>query len=250
MKKLLILTFLLLSFSAFAQKRDSTNMIKTGFYVNVMTVSASSALDDLNQQLRAAGQLPVTAGLFGVSAGFTSRFADQNSYGAARLSLLTTADEDPNENQATQLTVWELSVMGHYDLLPNPNWLVYPYLGIGTSYARLAVSSVEPGNNFQNSLSNPGDDEIMQKKYGALMIFGELGGGIERILRFSNTDAYLGISGGYRLSTDEPWSLNNVKAFDNASFNTNGWMFEFKFRVEMNPKPGEEAPRGLYKFFN
>ena len=251
MRNLLIFAFLLSPFFTFAQEKDSTNTIKTGFYLSVTAAGAPSALDDLNRQLRAAGQLPVTDGLIGGSIGITSRFADQNSYSVTRLSMLVATDEEPDSDQDTRLMVWELAIFGHYDLIANPNWLVYPYLGLGYNYGRLTISSVAPDNNFQNSLSNPGDDEIVQKKYGTdgLMLFGELGGGVERVLRLPGSDVYVGMSGGYRLSTSNSWTLGGIKTFDDASFTTQGWMFEFKFRFEVNPASQQEASRGLFKFF-
>ena len=230
---------------------DSVNTIKTGFYLSVASAGATSSIDDLNAQLRAAGQLPVTEGLVGGSIGITNRFADQNSYSVSRLSMLATTDEEANSNQKTRLIVGEIVVSGHYDVITNPHWLLYPYLGFGISYGRLTVSSIVPNNRFQNSLRNPGDDEIAQKKYGTdgLMIFGELGGGVERVLKLPGLDLYLGISGGYRLSNDRSWTLNGVKTFYDTSFDTRGWTFEFKFRFESNPASGQSASRGLFEFF-
>ena len=248
MKNAFIFFLVLATVPALCQDSDSANTFQTGFYVSVMAAGASSSVDDLNQQLRAAGQLPVGESLIGTSVGFTTRFADQNSYGAVRLSTLMGAEEDADTNQKTRLSVWELTSMGHYDLVSNFNWLVYPYLGIGAVYHRLVVSSLTSGGTFQGSLAQLNDDEVVQKRYGSdgLSIFGELGGGVERVLKLSGSDMYIGISGGYRLARPEVWSLEGLKAFDSA-FSTTGWIFEFKLRFEQ--RPNAERPRGLFRFF-
>ena len=239
---------LLLSHLVAAQSSDSATF-KTGSYVSLMVRGAQS-LSDLNEQLRAAGHAPLTEALIGFSVGVTNRFAAQNSYSAGRFSGSFAADDLTDDGRRTTLTVWELATVGHYDVVASLKWLVYPYLGIGSNYARLSVSTIEPGGSFQNSLTNLGSPEVVQKKYGSdgLMIFGELGGGIERLLSFPGSDVYVGLSGGYRLSTDRSWVLAGVKSFD-SSFSTQGWTFELKFRFEAAPERSPEARRGLFKFF-
>ena len=251
MKKLLIFALSLFPLLSSAQEeKDSTSTIKYGFYFSVMALDPD--LSELNQQLRTADLAPLTEGLIGMSIGMTNRFADQNAYGVGRLSMVASTDDGANSNLSTRLTVWEVSTLGHYDLLPNPNWLIYPYLGLGTNYARLTVSSLVENTDFQSSLNNLANEEVAQKKYGSdgLMIFGELGGGIERIVRLNyGVDIYIGVSGGYRLASSEPWIHRDVVRFDNTSFGTQGWTFDFKFRFEINPNPDQKVSRGLYQFF-
>ena len=82
----------------------------------------------------------------------------------------------------------ELASFGHYDLVANDKWLVYPYLGVGVNYARLTVSSMVSNANFQTSLANPGIEEVVQRRYApdGLMLFGELGAGVERVIKLSD----------------------------------------------------------------
>jgi hypothetical protein len=248
MKKLLLIT-LLLPLSLLAQENDSTNALKYGGYVSFNVLGARD-LSTLNDQLRAAGQLPVLDAFLGFSVGFTSRFADQNSYTGARLSLHGAGDTETASNQQTRLWVGELGSFSFYDLVANPNWLVGPYLGFGFSYARLAVSSVESNVGFQSSLANPASVEVVTKRYGTdgLMLYGELGAGVERVLKLNGVDFYIGLSGGYRLSTRDAWMLDNTKVFD-TSFGTQGWTFELKYRFEARPDRMDRSARGLIRFF-
>ena len=248
MKKLLIAALLLLPLWLLAQEKDSTNTLVTGSYAST-TVAFSNRLSALNRQLRTAGQLPLSEALIGVSLGVTNRFADQNSYQSTRLSLLTTRDESSNSNQDTHLILGELSFFGNFDVVASPRWLVYPYIGAGVNYARLTVSSVVSNANFQTSLANPGIQEVDQKRYGTdgLMLFGELGLGVERSIKLSDGVVFVGLSGGYRLSTSNSWVLKGVKFYD-ASFNTQGWVIELKLRAEEH-SDSNGRNRGLFKFF-
>lgn len=248
MKKLLLITFLF-PLSLLAQEKDSTNALKYGGYVSFNALGARD-LSGLNDQLQAAGQLPAINTFVGFSWGFTSRFADQNSYTATRMSIYAAGDAETESNQQTRLWVGELGSFGYYNLVDNPNWLVGPYLGFGFSYARLAVSSVESNIGFQSSLANPASVEVVKKRYGTdgLMLFGELGAGVERVLKLNRVDFYIGLSGGYRLSTRNAWVLDDIKVFD-SYFGTQGWTFEIKYRFEARPDRMNKSARGLLRFF-
>jgi hypothetical protein len=247
--KIFLIATLLLPISLFAQPADSTNTLKYGGYVGINVLGVRD-LSNLNNQLRAAGQLPAEGPAVGFSVGLTSRFADQNSYNVTRLSLFGASDAATGDNRQTRLWVAELGGFTHYDLVSNPNWLVAPYLGLGFNYARLAVSSVESNVGFQASLSNPASPEVAKKRYGSdgLMLFGELGAGVERVLKLNGVDFYVGLSGGYRLSTRRAWTLDDAKVFD-AEFGTQGWAFELKYRFEARPDRMDRRARGLIRFF-
>ena len=249
MKYLLAFTLLLLPFLALAQSSDSTTRIITGVYASP-TVYGARALTSLNQQLQTAGHAPLIEALIGMTLGTTHRFADQNSYGASHLRWLVGTDDDLDNRRSTVMSVWELGGFGYYDLIPHPKWLVYPSLGVGFSYARLTVSNIEPAASFQSSLSTLGDAEVVQKKYstGGIMIFGELGAGVERQFSGRTLDWYLGLGGGYRLSTQQPWMLSGVKLYD-ETFNTQGWTAELKIRIEMHPDQPQKVSRGIYRYF-
>ena len=248
MKKFAFIVLLLIPGWTIAQQQDSATF-RTGTYVS-STVSGARSLTYLNQQLQTAGHVPLLEALVGVAVGVTKRFADQNSYQAARVSILVSADDALDNSRSTSLLVAELGSFTYYDLIANPKWLAYPYLGIGVNYGRLTVSAIEPNSNFQTSLNNLGDDEVIQKRYGSdgLMLFGELGGGVERVLTLQGTDLYLGLSGGYRISTKRSWVLKGVKTYGDA-FSTQGWTFELKVRLEMNPNYTPKVSRGLLRFF-
>ena len=250
MKKLVIFALSLVPFLSYAQEQDSVNAVRTGSYGSFI-LNGARQLSDINRQLRGAGLAPMQEVLTGVSLGFINRFADQNSYGVSRVSFAAAADDNANDDQDSRLIVWELFVAGNYDVLPNPNWLIYPYLGFGVNYARLTVSTLISNIDFQSSLNTIEEEEVVQKKYRSsyLPIFGEIGGGIERVLKLNSINMYLGLSGGYRLSTSSPWTYKDVKYFENTAFSTQGWMFELRFRFEINPNPDQKVSRGLYQFF-
>ncbi len=134
-------------------------------------------------------------------------------------------------------------------MITNPKWLIYPYLGVGVNYARLTVSSVVSNLNFQNSLANLGVEEVEQRNYrtDGLMLFGEIGVGVERVLVVADSDLFVGLSGGYRLSTSNAWTLGSVKIYE-ATFGTQGWVFQLIIRAEDRPDRARRN-RGLLRFF-
>jgi len=244
-KAFFCLNLLLVGTAAYPQEKDSTEL-RFGTYVSVYNLYPN-ALTDLNRQLDAAQRLDLNDNILGVSLGFTQRFSDQNSYLASRFTFFSANDWEDSDDH-TRLTVWEFSTTGHYDLIANNNWLGYPYLGVGANIASLTLLTQTP-TSFQNSLSRPASETLRQRYVTDLMIFADLGLGIERVLRFSEANVYLGFSGGYRLSFGEPWSLDNLRYFSESEFSTQGWMFEVKLRSEIaNPKSRQDS-RGLFKFF-
>ena len=248
MKALVTFVLLALPLSVMAQEKDSSHL-KTGSYMSLLVYKTRS-LTELNRQLQVAGHAPLVEALIGLTLGTTHRFADQNSYGASRASWLIASDDAQDERRSTTLMVWELAGFGYYDLLPHPKWLAYPSLGFGASYGRLVVSAIEPSGTFQNSLNALGDEEVVQKKYGTqgLMLFGELGVGLERMWALRGSDLYLGLGSGYRLSTQQPWVLKGVKSYGDT-FSTQGWTFELKVRLEAHPVKDQQVSRGLFKYF-
>lgn len=141
-----------------------------------------------------------------------------------------------------------MSTTGHYDLIANDNWLGYPYLGVGANIASLTTLTQTP-TSFQNSLDNPVNETQRQQYVTDLMLFADLGLGVERVLRFPEANLYLGVSGGYRLAMGEPWSLDNLRYFTESEFSTQGWLFEIKLRSEIADPNNRQNSRGLFRFF-
>ena len=245
MRILFFLPLLLMSSFAFSQENDSTK-IRFGTFVSVYNLYPT-ALTDLNQQLDAAQRLDLNDNILGVSFGFTQRFADQNSYLASRFTFFSATDLEDSDDH-TRLRVWEFSATGHYDLIANDNWLGYPYLGVGANIAGLTLLTQTP-DSFQSSLNSPASETLRQQYTTDLMLFADLGLGVERVLRFSEANIYLGISGGYRLSLGEPWSLDNLRYFTESDFSTQGWLFEIKLRSEIADPENRQNSRGLFRFF-
>lgn len=245
MRILFFLPLLLISSFAFSQENDSTK-IRFGTFVSVYNLYPT-ALTDLNQQLDAAQRLDLNDNILGVSFGFTQRFADQNSYLASRFTFFSATDLEDSDDH-TRLRVWEFSATGHYDLIANDNWLGYPYLGVGANIAGLTLLTQTP-DSFQSSLNSPASETLRQQYTTDLMLFADLGLGVERVLRFSEANIYLGISGGYRLSLGEPWSLDNLRYFIESDFSTQGWLFEIKLRSEIADPENRQNSRGLFRFF-
>lgn len=245
MRILFCLPLLLMSSFAYSQENDSTK-IRFGTFVSVYNLYPT-ALTELNQQLDAAQRLDLNDNILGVSFGFTQRFTDQNSYLASRFTFFSVTDLEDSDDH-TRLQVWEFSATGHYDLIANDNWLGYPYLGVGANMASLTLLTQTP-TTFQGSISTPASETLRQQYTTDLMIFADLGLGVERVLRFSQANVYVGFSGGYRLSVGEPWSLDNLRYFTESDFSTQGWLFEIKLRSEITDPEGGQNSRGLFRFF-
>jgi hypothetical protein len=239
------LTILLLGSSAYAQEADSTQL-RFGTFISFYNLYPDG-LSELNQQLDAAERLDLNDNILGVSLGFTQRFADQNSYLATKFSFFSATDMEDSDDH-TRLRIWEISTTGHYDLIANDNWLGYPYLGVGANIASLTMLTQTPGS-FQSSLSSPASELQRQQYVTDLMLFANLGMGIERALRFPEATLYLGFNGGYRFSFSEPWSLDSLRYFTETDFSTQGWMFEIKLRSEITDPKSRQNARGMFQFF-
>lgn len=244
-KAFICFLLLLIGITAYSQEKDSSQL-RFGTYISVYNIYPD-ALNDLNRQLYAAERLDLNDNILGVSLGFTQRFAEQNSYLASRFTLFSATDLDDSDDH-TRLRIWEFSTTGHYDLIANDNWLGYPYLGVGANIASLTLLMQTP-STFQGSLETPASETLRHQYITDLMIFADLGLGVERVLRFPEANVYLGFSGGYRLSFGEPWSLDNLRYFTESEFSTQGWMFEVKLRSEIADPKRRQNSRGLFKFF-
>jgi hypothetical protein len=250
MKKLLCFPLLLLSLFAYAQEEDeNTGKFRFGTYLGVL-ISYPGALDELNRQLRDAQRLDVPSQITGVSLGFSQRFADQNSYIAPRLSYFQATDMNDSEDH-TRLSIWEFSVTSHYDLIPDKKWLAYPYLGLGLNHARLDLVLVTEADDFASSLQNIGQGAERERYVShGVMSFIDIGLGAERALHFvDDVRVYLGVSGGYRLSFSEPWSIDGLRQFSGTNFSTQGWLLEIKLRSELVDPGRRSKKRGLIKHF-
>jgi len=246
MKNFFLLSLLLCSLSSLAQEQDSTSTLRFGTYLSIQSAYPQK-LSGLNQQLRDAQRLDLNDQMIGVSFGFTQRFSDQNSYTAAEIGFYTMTNTEDSDDH-TRLTVWEFSATGHYDLVPDQDWLVYPYLGLGLNTASLRLLTQTP-NTFAAGLANPANAPVEQNYRTDFMSFLDLGAGVERALRFPQTIIYLGISGGYRFSLSEPWSVDNLRYFTETDFSLQGWMLELKLRSELANRANQQRHRGLFKFF-
>lgn len=242
----------LCSFATFAQESNTVETKKSPKYGLYLGISGQLPdLSDLNASLVRSELAPLDLGAVGVSVGYTGRNADQNSYASFELSYLGTTDNYLNPNLKSKLEIWQFSITGHYDVITNKNWLLYPYLSLGLNGARLTVSQIYGDSTFTSSLSNLYDPEVEQKKYyAAAPIFGELGLGVERKITLPGVDFFIGVSGGYNLSPTAYWGLENLKYYsDNPGFSTTGWSFEVIYRFEVNNVKPKKESWNLYRFF-
>ncbi len=241
----------LLQRQALAQEDDSVKTAYksvSGFYLGIagrfMDVSA------LNDNLIRNGLAPLESGIVGFSLGFTGRRPTQNSYASFELSYLGTADDGTRSSLESKLELFQLSITGHYDVIANESWLLYPYLSIGWDWGKLTVSQIYGDSTFNSSLSTLNDPEVVQNKYHAVAPKLELGLGVERRIRLPMTDLFVGISGGYTLSPRSYWTLKAVKSYsDSPTLNNTGWGFKLFFRVEPNNVKPKKEPWSLYRFF-
>lgn len=246
MTKHFFIVLLLCPFTTLAQEQDSTNTLRFGTYLSLY-LAYPQALSELNQQLRDAQRLDLNDNIVGGTFGFTQRFADQNSYLVTRFGFYSLTDAEDSDDH-TRLNVWEASVTGHYDLVPDQNWLVYPYLGLGFNLANLKLLTQTP-TTFAASLATPNSGQLEQNFRTDLISFFDVGLGVERALRFPQTTVYFGASGGYRLSFSEPWNVDNLRYFTETDFSMQGLIVEFKLRTELTGPPNQRKQRGLFRFF-
>ncbi|WPP49004.1 hypothetical protein [Catalinimonas niigatensis] len=232
MKKILFWLCLGCQFQAYAQEDDVKKVY--GFYFSIP--SKVLLIDELNNQLRASNQLPLSPAILGASLGYTLRSSNKNTYSSVRLSYLLGGDDDYEEElKATRFGLWQLSFDAHYDVIKNPDWLFYPYFNVGTNWATLNVSQINADFTFQQSLGNLSYAEVNEKKYRAsFLLFAELGVGVERKIGISGQDCFVGLSGGYSFSQSEAWTFASIQQYADApAFNINGLSFEVKFRFEL-----------------
>lgn len=246
MKRYTFLPLLSLFFAAHAQEADSSQNFQFGTYLSFSNLYPDALLQ-LNQQLRSAQRLDLRDDILGVNFGFTQRFADQNSYLTTRLGFFSMTDTEDSDDH-TRLNLWELSAIGHYDVIPNHNWLAYPYIGLGFNVASLNLLTQTP-STFEASLSTPDDGLLRQKYRAGLMTFADLGLGLERALRFTDVTLFIGAKGGYRFSFSEPWNIDGLRYFTETEFSTQGWMFELVLRSELADPQNSRNKRGLFEFF-
>lgn len=252
-KKQLIFLLLIVSFDALdsvAQVNDTSRVWRHGVYFSFPVQIVN--LDDLNQDLAQRGLAELVPSMVGFTIGFSSRHREQNSYGLTKLSYLTTFDDEDDESEHVRINLWKMSFQGHYDVLPNKNWLAYPYLGLGLGLAFLNVTEL----NIPQSplLGFPSDSYSLWKYYSDILVNGSFGVGLERKFLLPGSTGYIGISGGYELSSQSDWKLRdtNYSPSTSPTFRTSGWIFELKLRFELDLSTlteKEKQPRGLFKFF-
>lgn len=234
MKNFLLCLYLCIGCHIYTYAQEDSVKSVYGLYFSIP--SKVLLIDDLNTQLEAAGQLPLSSAILGVSLGYTLGSLDKNTYSSVRLSYMVGSDDDYEEEfRATRFGLWQLSLDAHYDIIKNFDWLLYPYVSFGTNWASLTVSQVNADVTFQQSLGNLSFAEVSEKKYSAnFLLFAEVGVGVERKIVVTGQECFVGLSGGYSLSQSDAWTISTIyQPTEAPAFNINGLSFALKFRFEL-----------------
>ncbi|WKN45438.1 hypothetical protein [Tunicatimonas pelagia] len=236
-----------------AQTYDSTSGWRHSFYMGISTQLID--IDGLNVALEEAQLAELNPTMLGFSVGTAIRQRNQNSYATGVLSYMMLADDHSDDLRSSQINYLDFSVSGQYDIIANPKWLAYPYLSVGTGIGFLSVSEVSGEASFESGLSNLGTDDLDIKRYNTgFMINGGLGVGAERQVLLPGIRSFVGLSAGYEISSSEKWQLRSTSRYleDSPAFQTSGWLFELRFRVEYDPSSKRDTfgkSRGPFKFF-
>ena len=120
----------------------------------------------------------------------------------------------------------------YFDLVSNPKWLVYPYVGFGFGWVYLTLyDNVNAQTSFASSISNLSNPT--SKTWTDFYVYANAGIGFERKFRILVYDFYAGLSGGYRLSTNANFRESYQNYSDAPSVRLSGLEWNFILRFEL-----------------
>jgi len=225
---------------------DTSITVKNGFYFE--SARRFCNLNELNKDLKNAGYSELDNNYVGFSIGCASRFSDKNSYGTAQMTFLSIGpmNKDTNSKNGDIYTL-ELSTEMHCVISKSSKWFVYPYYGFGIDYSMLKLTETVNQMNFNQSISDLSSKEKNIKKYYMDMplVFVNLGIGIDRKIRIHETNYYIGLGLGYRLSTKSRWGYN-----DSPSISYTGFEFKVRIRFEFENTWSRKNRPSIYKHIN
>ncbi|MBY0434494.1 MAG: hypothetical protein K2U26_10325 [Cyclobacteriaceae bacterium] len=213
-------------------KVDSVRRARIGFYAD--NVFLNPDFGALNNVLVQQGFAGIKERLIGASFGYSFRpVSSKDSYTTLKVSFVTTGNMASNaSSKVAGIQLFEFSSATHYDLITSPKWLVYPYGGFGFQFGTLSlVDNTFTQNSFASSISNL--NSTNSKSLYSLSVFANLGGGVERRLRIGYYDFYVGLSGGYRVSTNSRFRELYQNYTDAPVVRLSGFEWNFRIRFEI-----------------
>jgi len=244
-RALTVLLILFLSFQGYTQN-DTISSQKKGFIFE--SSSRNMNFSSLNELLSISGFPRIDNNVIGFSLGRTYRFSDMNSYGSGVITFLETeSSNSEGDSKSAVIRMLELAAEMHWVVSKSPKWFIYPYYGFGISASKLKLTEKITNLTFEESISDLSANKENSREYYSEypLLFANLGIGIDRKIKISSIDYYLGLSLGYRLSTKSNWGYAG-----SPSINYNGFEFKLKVRFEINNENLKHYKPKYYKYFN
>jgi hypothetical protein len=235
MRSKIFLFFFLVAWQIGLAQNDSTKRKHIiGFYSQANTVYGDLA--KINDVIMPLGYPELRDSYAGVSIGYSLRRSTRKSYINVGFSYLTSTRSGQTDLAATKdgaLKNWEVHVRANYDLIKHPKWLIYPYLGEGLGYGEFTLYDNITRQSFATSVANFSGPTT--KTWSSIYVYINTGMGIERKFRVWVYDFYVGVSGGYRLSTSNFFSGNYPPFYqsDRAPIKMSGFEWNFRLRFEI-----------------
>jgi hypothetical protein len=231
----LVAVFILVGLPALAQL-DTANVKKKRLLIGFMSGSNNIAGDfsNMNAIIGPAGYPTLKSTFSAFRVGITSRREGNSSYGYVRYSMVNYGSylqSNHAANKETTFKGWEVDFGATINLVKSQKWILGPYYNIGGGVVHItlldSINKVPTFPAMVGYLHYP-----LEKKLSATYFFIALGGTIERRLRISSYDFYLGLGAGYRLAGDSGFAPDNIYYTDTPNVNLGGVEFNFLIRFE------------------
>jgi hypothetical protein len=222
-----------LSISIGYSQTDSIPKSLIGF--NIETHMRQYHFNSLNENLISAGFNDLIE-FQGISLGLSDRYVDKNSYVTATLTWLFST-EMGNANKKATINILDISTEMHWVLSKSPKWFIYPYLGFGYGLSILNLSE-KVNNSFNTSIQNLSvQDKNVKNYFSDPLLFIDIGAGIDRKIHIFKNNYYVGLSLGYRLSTNSKWNIESSPLVRYSVFEMKARIrFEYINKIISRPK--------------
>jgi hypothetical protein len=235
-KKLFLLFNLVAQASILLAQQDSSKnplKMKRGFYEDITFINGNfSKLNDILIQI---GFPSISNAYGGIAIGISARPSNKDSYFTGKLFLLTANSGYDLKNPANGADIYSFGLHDewHLDLVKNVKWRIGPDFGFGISILRLKLfERLNTPGNFAATLS-PLTPTYAEKKLHSGSLFVNAGMGIDRKFKIHNTDFYMGVGLGYRLSTPGKFSEKYQYNVSTPKAILSGFQYDFKLRFEL-----------------
>jgi hypothetical protein len=236
--KLLSVLFLCATFSLkVAAQADTTVKWKSSFIEQAGIVQGN--FNRLNEILGQQGYPILGNSYSAFSIGRALHPADKDSYFAGSL-MIENVFASPGKYNSTQTKAANIFSIGIkddwcFDLVASRKWLVYPFVSFGVLYNKLKIlDGINSSASFASTLSGS-SPAVVEKSFSTLVFFANVGGGVERRVRFkSGIDFYFGFATGYHLTNKIRYRQRyQTNYYDSPSVRFSGWENRIIFRFEI-----------------